>query len=157
MLTGVFNRRWLDEKLPRFVARHAFESKPLSVLAIDVDHFKTYNDAYGHAVGDAVLRVLARTLDASFRPGDAVARYGGEEFVVVLPGTPQEGARTAAERVRKRVREIPIEACGATVPPIRISIGVAQLAPSESPCALLGRADEALYRAKHCGRDCVAW
>jgi diguanylate cyclase (GGDEF)-like protein len=150
-LTGVFNRRWLDEKLPRFVSRHVFDRTPLSVLAIDVDHFKTYNDTYGHAAGDAVLRTLARTLDTSLRPGDTVARYGGEEFVVILPGTGRTGARTAAERVRVRVREMPV----GELPPMRVSIGVAELALSDSPGSLLERADAALYLAKNTGRDRV--
>ena len=155
-LTGANNRRWLDEKLPGYVSRHHRDNKPLTALLLDVDHFKRFNDTYGHAAGDEVLRLVANTLKGALRPGDVVARYGGEEFVVILPGTPLGGARVAAERLRERVASTPVPPCkGQELPAVNVSIGLAELGPEDTAASLLSRADELLYRAKKNGRNRV--
>ena len=156
VLTGAHNRRWLNERLPRFVARHRRDETPLSVMGLDVDHFKRINDVFGHAAGDHVLRMLADTLHAALRPGDFVARYGGEEFVVILPGTPLSGASAAAERVRARIAGETFAFDDApALPPVHVSIGIADLRAEDTAVTLLGRADANLYRAKQNGRNRV--
>lgn len=151
-LTGLLNRRWLDNSMPRFIARHVHAQKPLSVLILDIDHFKRFNDEHGHAVGDAVLTLVAQTTWKCLRPTDLAARYGGEEMVVILPETPLAGARVAAERVRVAI-------CSSKLPnlerSITVSIGAACLEEGESAPALLRRADERLYLAKERGRNRV--
>lgn len=151
-LTGLLNRRWLDNSMPRFVARHQHAQKPLSVLILDIDHFKRFNDAHGHAIGDAVLTLVAQTAWKCLRPTDLAARYGGEELVVILPETPLEGARIAAERVRAAVHSsrLPNLECS-----ISVSIGAATLLEGEQAAGLLKRADERLYLAKERGRNRV--
>jgi diguanylate cyclase (GGDEF)-like protein len=150
-LTGLFNRRWLDQRLPRFVDRHRRNGEPLSVLMLDVDHFKRVNDVHGHAVGDAVLVFVARTLLAGLRPTDMCARYGGEEIAVILPGTDLVGALVAAERVRRAI-EAPRDPNAPKIA-VTASIGAATLAAHEDAGELLQRADEKLYRAKSNGRN----
>lgn len=155
-LTGLHNRRWLNDKAPRLVERHGRGAVPLSVLVVDVDHFKRFNDDYGHSAGDQVLAVVARTLSTSLRPTDLAARYGGEEFVVLLPDTDLAGAATAAERLRIAVGGTTVPTHdGRVLPPITVSIGVAELVAGESATALIDRADAALYRAKKTGRNRV--
>jgi diguanylate cyclase (GGDEF)-like protein len=155
-LTGLRNRRWLDENLPRLMARYRRDGKPLALLMLDVDYFKTFNDTYGHASGDRVLSVVAAAVESRLRPTDFGSRYGGEEFVIILPGTDLEGARTAAERLRETIAGTEVEGVDATtLPPVTVSIGVAQMAVKERADSLLARADTALYRAKNAGRDRV--
>ena len=155
-LTGAHNRRWLNERLPRFVARHRRDETPLSVMVLDVDHFKRINDVFGHAAGDHVLRLMADTLHAALRPGDFVARFGGEEFVVILPGTPLFGAAAAAERVRARIANASFANEEApALPPVQVSIGISDLQAEDTAATLLSRADAALYRAKQNGRNRV--
>ena len=151
-LTGLYNRRWLEERLPRLVARYQRAERPLSLLMLDIDHFKRVNDELGHAAGDRVLALVAQTVSAQVRPTDVAARYGGEEMVVVLPETAIEGARIAAERLRAR-----IEAARATgiERATTVSIGLAALGAGEEAADLLRRADELLYRAKSRGRNRV--
>lgn len=151
-LTGLFNRRALNERLEeamRLSNRHGF---PLSLLLIDVDHFKSFNDTFGHQVGDQVLKTLAECLKQLFRNTDIPARMGGEEFAVILPNTASEGAITIADRFRDVLRK-------ARWPkrPVTVSIGVATRAGAEKEYAfdLITRADRALYLAKSDGRDCV--
>jgi diguanylate cyclase (GGDEF)-like protein len=155
-LTGLRNRRWLDQMLPRFVARCAHGGQPLSLLVIDVDHFKRFNDSFGHKTGDLVLALVARTIIENVRPTDHVARFGGEEIVVVLPETGAKGARVVAERLREKVARMPIvPADGGNLPNVTISVGVADLAPSQRPEQLFDAADAAMYRAKQNGRNRV--
>ncbi len=153
-LTGVYNRRWLDQMLPRLVQRSEQDDLPISVLMIDIDHFKKVNDNYGHSVGDSVLRIVAETLVNKVRPGDLVVRYGGEEFCVLLPETDLEGGIGAGERARAAIHDAAIsDASGNPLPGITISVGLAQWRAGENVDELLKRADEALYQAKSLGRD----
>jgi diguanylate cyclase (GGDEF)-like protein len=153
-LTGLYNRRWIDEALPRFITRYGRSGHALSVLMIDVDHFKKFNDTYGHAIGDKVLSVVARCLRENLRPTDLVARYGGEEFLVILPDTNVDAGRHAAERVRKAISNERLEDVDTK---ITISLGGACLKSLETMDALLARADEALYASKGSGRNRVTY
>ena len=155
-LTGAYNRRWLDQMLPRLLQRSDGDSLPFCVLMIDVDHFKNFNDCYGHAVGDDVLRLVAETLIKNVRPIDLVARYGGEEFCILLPETDLQSGVGAGERTRKAIHETLLcDSSGTSIPNITISAGLAERRPGESAEALLERADQALYQAKSQGRDRV--
>jgi diguanylate cyclase (GGDEF)-like protein len=155
-LTSVFNRRWLDERLPRFIRRFQIDASPISVLMVDVDFFKRFNDTYGHAAGDQVLVTVARTMAQFIRPTDYVVRYGGEEFVIVLPSTGQQGALITAERLRLALSQTTVEIDDQhRLPPVTVSIGAATLCGPEDAQALLVRADQALYRAKQGGRNRV--
>jgi diguanylate cyclase (GGDEF)-like protein len=156
-LTGLYNRRWLEEALPRFVNRYARSGEPLTVMMIDVDHFKRFNDANGHPAGDAALVAVAHTLRSSLRPTDHVARYGGEEFSAILPDTAGRAALGVAERVRAAVSLAAIRGQdGKLLPNVTISIGAAVLGPERSTAAaLLSAADKALYDAKQNGRNRV--
>ena len=156
-LTGVANRRHFDRVLAQEWKRHALSASPLSLLLIDVDHFKKYNDAHGHLAGDDCLREVARTLRASVRrPADLVARYGGEEFAVVLPETERSGAIAMADTVRERLRlrGLPHGGPGAG-PLVTLSIGCTSMVPTcgDATEELIKRADRALYEAKAAGRD----
>ncbi len=158
-LTGLANRRTFDEHMGFEWRRGQQSAHALSVLMLDVDHFKQFNDTYGHPQGDACLRSVAAVLaDAAVRTGDLVSRYGGEEFVLVLPGTTQEGALVVAERIRGAVAKlnIPNKASGHDGV-LTVSIGVATGDPATlSQQELIARADTALYQAKHGGRNQVA-
>ncbi|GAB5545310.1 MAG: GGDEF domain-containing protein [Sandaracinaceae bacterium] len=155
-LTGIHNRRWLDETLSRMVRRHQGERGKLSLSLIDIDHFKSFNDTYGHAAGDHVLTVVASTLSGNLRPTDLVARFGGEEFVIIFPDTDVELAQVAAERVREAIsKEKLAMPDGTELPSVTISMGVSQLADGQSVPELLKVADMAMYRAKQAGRNRV--
>ena len=158
-LTEVYNHRTFQERLSQEIARADRYRRPLSVLMIDVDHFKVYNDTCGHPQGDIVLQDLARLLREMSRTSDTVARYGGEEFAIILPETDSVGAQKIAQRLREQVEGYAFP--GKEIMPggtLTISIGVATHAPAGSRDALLQAADTALYTAKHEGRNrvCVA-
>ncbi|MBZ0119379.1 MAG: GGDEF domain-containing protein [Sandaracinaceae bacterium] len=155
-LTGIHNRRWLDETLHRMATRHERSGSSLALSLIDIDHFKSFNDRYGHAAGDHVLTVVANVLSTNLRPTDLVARFGGEEFVIIFPDTDLEHALVAAERVREAVskQDAPLPD-GTALPRVTISMGVAQLLPGQSVSDLLKVADLAMYRAKQTGRNRV--
>lgn len=156
-LTDLHNRRWLDNTLSRLVERCSIDGQPLSLIILDVDHFKHYNDTYGHLAGDCALRVLADTLQRNIRGNDAAARYGGEEFVVIMPNTNKTDAMLTAERLCGAIRAQPVrDADGRDLPRITVSIGLAALQAEQNSAELLASADAALYRAKHAGRDRVA-
>ncbi|QIE28934.1 Diguanylate cyclase, GGDEF domain (plasmid) [Caballeronia sp. SBC1] len=157
-LTGLPNRRAFDERMDDEWRRGRRAGTPLSVLFIDVDYFKAYNDAYGHALGDDALATVAHSIATAVRrPGDVPARYGGEEFVVLLPDTPLEGARHIAEAIRQRVQASAIPHRASALGTVTVSIGCATASPPGLGGAygLLGAADQQLYKAKAAGRDCV--
>lgn len=157
-LTGLPNRRYFDEALKREWRRNWREGASLALIMCDVDHFKRYNDCYGHPAGDECLRSVAQAiLEALERAGDTPARYGGEEFAVILPATSAEGALQVAERMRQNVFRRAIAHRDAPGGQVTLSLGVACLQPGTGlhPEALLHSADGALYAAKHAGRNCV--
>lgn len=159
-LTGIANRRHFDRALDRELRRARRESLPLSLIFLDLDEFKRFNDTYGHARGDEVLRLVAHTLDETFRRGgDLVARYGGEEFAVVLPGVDSRRAELYAERLRRRIWRLALAYEASQVADrVTISGGVATVPPGTIASAdhLLRAADKALYRAKCQGRNRIA-
>ncbi len=158
-LTGVSNRRHFDRELERELRRSRRDERPLSLVFLDLDEFKKFNDTYGHARGDDVLRSVARTLNETFRrAGDFVARYGGEEFAIVLPGLDARRAALYAERLRRRIWQEAIPFDAAAKGRVTISAGVATVNPPTVATAdeLLRAADQALYRAKCLGRNQIA-
>ncbi len=153
-LTGLFNRRYLKVSLERELARASRNTQPLAVLMLDLDHFKRFNDRYGHDAGDALLMRFARVLREAMRGDDIVCRYGGEEFTVIMPAADAEAARTYAERIRIAVSEIALVHREQTITDVTSSIGIATFPlDSSNGEELLRRADTALYRAKRDGRN----
>jgi two-component system, cell cycle response regulator len=154
-LTDLHNRRFFDQRLREEFAFATRHQAPLSVILLDLDHFKKVNDTWGHPAGDEVLRQVAALIKRCLRREDVASRFGGEEFGVVVRTESHEGARAVAERMRKRLVETPIYHEGNLIP-VTTSAGVATAAPPhlyESPGALLAAADQALYRAKAAGRN----
>jgi len=157
-LTGIANRRFFDEYISREWRRARRNDSSLALMMCDVDHFKHYNDNYGHQAGDDCLRQIAQSLAHTMERGsDIVARYGGEEFAVILPETQIGGALVVAEKIRHAVHHLNLPHAGAPIARITLSIGIAAMIPEDdnSPHELIERADRALYRAKHEGRDRV--
>jgi diguanylate cyclase (GGDEF)-like protein/PAS domain S-box-containing protein len=155
-LTGLYNRRYLTEMLEREIRRAVRAEQSLGVLMLDLDHFKKFNDTYGHEAGDTVLREAASFLTKSIRVEDVVCRFGGEEFVVILPTADLNASHARAERIRSKIRELAVLHQGQSLGMITVSIGVATLPQhGTSPKDLLEAADAALYRAKKEGRDRV--
>lgn len=155
-LTGISNRRFVDETLELEFMRARRHGTPLSVVMGDVDHFKRVNDDFGHPAGDRVLRMVAQILQRRLRATDFAGRYGGEEFLVVL-GAPEDGAQLLAERWRCEIEEAPLDVCGDVPISVTMSFGVATItADMEEPEDLVAAADTALYEAKSAGRNRVA-
>lgn len=152
-LTGLFNRRAMDHHMENIWA----EDADLSVLVMDIDHFKRINDTYGHAIGDVVIRNVAETVRKSIRGEDIAIRFGGEEFLVLLPNTALDGALTVAETIRKRIEALRLvrKQDNFSLDPFTISLGVAQRNPRDDRDSLFQRADQALYRSKSSGRNRV--
>ncbi|MBN2083753.1 MAG: diguanylate cyclase [Anaerolineales bacterium] len=156
-LTGLFNRRYLEETLEREIHRAAREKAPLSIIFIDIDHFKSFNDQYGHEAGDAVLRQIGTFLASQVRYEDIACRYGGEEFVIVLPDAAIGIAAARAEGIRSGVKGMNVQVGGKMLPGITLSLGVSAIPEFEAAGEILLRAaDNALYQAKAEGRDRVA-
>jgi diguanylate cyclase (GGDEF)-like protein len=155
-LTGLFNRRYLEETLDREQYRAQRSQTPLSLLMIDVDHFKHFNDTHGHQSGDHLLKMLGGQLRRGVRGEDVACRYGGEEFVVVLPGAAHGDAVKRAESLCHDIAHLEGKVGGHTLGPVTASIGVATFPrDGENWVAVLEVADRRLYRAKEAGRDCV--
>ncbi len=159
-LTGFYNRRWLNKMLGRLI--HRCQSgedggRPLSVIMMDLDHFKNFNDTYGHLAGDRALNSIAKSLTEHLRPEDTITRYGGEEFLAVLPGSDLQEATHVAERLRLAVEETALFSVeGESLPPLTLSLGIAQMGEDDHQDSLIGAADKALYRAKNGGRNRVS-
>jgi diguanylate cyclase (GGDEF)-like protein len=154
-LTGVFNRAGTERRLDWAIDRSRKDATALSVLFLDLDHFKQINDTHGHAAGDACLRALVRVVGEELHYGDLLGRYGGEEFLMILPDSGRRQARDAAERIRQAVEQRCANLAG--VPgPLTVSIGLAVCAPGDTVTALVTRADQAMYAAKRAGRNRIA-
>ena len=155
-LTGLFNRRYLDETLPRELSRCQRNGEPLVVAMLDLDHFKRFNDTYGHEAGDTVLRTIGELLGKTLRAGDLPCRYGGEELTLILHGSTLEDARLRLDELRQALRKTRMVYRGGELPAITVSIGVTAAEAAETDATtLLNRADAALYQAKAQGRDRV--
>ncbi|MCM0612229.1 GGDEF domain-containing protein [Marinobacter sediminum] len=153
-LTGIPNKRAMDESLERTTQLADRHHEDYSLILCDLDHFKSVNDNHGHVVGDHLLQLAAEALERSLRTSDTVYRFGGEEFAILLPHTNDEDAKDVADRIRKAVCDIEID-CGGTKLSITASCGVAMHIEEELPGQWVARADEALYRAKSQGRNCT--
>jgi diguanylate cyclase len=153
-LTGLGNRRTLDTELQAAIAGGG---TPMSLVMVDIDHFKPINDTHGHTVGDEVIRALAGLITASLRKYDVATRYGGEEFAIIMPKANLEAAKSVAERIRKKwgSRKMTLRASGQVIGPMTASFGVAELRVGDTPDTLIGRADRKLYAAKSAGRNRV--
>jgi diguanylate cyclase (GGDEF)-like protein len=157
-LTGIANRRSFDAELSRRWEQATAARAPLSLLMVDVDHFKRFNDTHGHPVGDRCLELVASAIaSAASDPAVHTARYGGEEFALIIPGGNLPVARAVAERLRAAVRKIAVPVGEGRTVRVTVSIGIGFLTPSDESGdeLLIAMADQALYRAKQCGRDCI--
>ncbi len=153
-LTGICNRAALDEMLQRELSHALRKDAALSLLVLDIDHFKKINDQYGHIIGDCALKSIANRVSACKRDGDLLFRYGGEEFVVLMRDTDLAGAQLLAERIRQYIADSNCNCSGAELN-VTVSIGVSELQQDDNPLSLFSRADQALYRAKKNGRNQV--
>lgn len=156
-LTGLSNRHAMEESFPREVKRCITDNIPVSLIMVDVDRFKSFNDKFGHVAGDRALSAVGHVLRKQFRPRDLLVRYGGDEFAVLLPGVPLKEAASIADRVRDAVSGSTDKSSDSLIQvPVNISMGVAELGEGGSFDSLLRSADEALYRAKAAGRNAVS-
>ncbi len=156
-LTGIANRKALDIALAQAIAHARKEGEPLCLLMCDIDHFKKFNDTWGHQTGDQVLRLVAHCLSENVKGRDTAARYGGEEFAVILRQTALQGAVKLANQIRASVegKKLMKKSTGDILGTITISGGVAELHPDDAAATLIHRADECLYAAKNSGRNCI--
>ena len=156
-LTGLGNRKYFDRMIETAVQDALATGEPLSLLMFDIDHFKSFNDSYGHLTGDQVLRLVGMSLKQTIKGQDITARYGGEEFAVVLPSTALRQALTVADHIRRAVmaKELKKKSTGEILGRVTISVGVSLLKPGDDPDALIERADACLYAAKRNGRNRV--
>jgi diguanylate cyclase len=156
-MTGLANRKFFDDTLDNAISDAGAREEPLSLLMVDIDHFKTFNDTYGHLTGDQVLRLVASSLKQNVKGQDVAARYGGEEFVVVLPNTPLRSALTVADHIRRAVmsKELMKRSTGQHLGRITVSIGAATMHKGDTAQSFIGRADACLYSAKRNGRNRV--
>lgn len=153
-LTGLYNRRWLENALSRQVSRSSISERPLALILLDIDHFGAFNDEFGHIAGDHALFAVSQVLMNSVRPTDLVARYGGQQFAVVLPDSDANGARLVAERVREAVSEAVIIMFDESIlPSLTVSLGISETRDGSTAEELLADADAALRRAKKKGRN----
>lgn len=153
-LSGLYNRRWLDEFLPQLMQTCSEAGQPFTLFIADIDYFKDFNDTHGHLAGDRAIQSIALALQQNLRKSDLAVRFGGEEFLVLLPSYEIREAMKIAERVREAVRNSVItHSDGRPLPSVTVSIGLGEMTPSQTPEALIEAADAALYRAKQNGRD----
>jgi diguanylate cyclase len=156
-LTGISNRKAFDADLARAIEQATGNQEPLSLLMCDIDHFKQFNDTWGHQTGDQVLRLVANCMSDNVKGRDTAARYGGEEFAVIVRGAPLAAAVKVAEQIRAAVQSKKLikKSTGDILGTITISLGAAELGAGEAPASLIQRADACLYAAKAGGRNCV--
>jgi diguanylate cyclase len=156
-LTGLGNRKYFDRSIEMAVQTALATGEPLSLLMFDIDHFKSFNDSYGHLTGDQVLRLVGMSLKQTIKGQDITARYGGEEFAVVLPNTALRQALTVADHIRRAVmaKELKKKSTGEILGRVTISVGVSMLKPEDDTDSLIERADACLYAAKRAGRNRV--
>jgi diguanylate cyclase len=156
-LTGLGNRKYFDRVIDMAVQTALINNQPLSLLMLDIDHFKSFNDSYGHLTGDQVLRLVGTSLKHTIKGQDITARYGGEEFAVVLPNTPLRQALAVADHIRRAVmaKELKKKSTGEILGRVTISVGVSMLKPEDDTDTLIERADACLYAAKRNGRNRV--
>lgn len=156
-LTSLSNRKYFDQALIEAIAEAASDNEAVSLLMTDIDHFKKFNDTYGHLTGDQVLRLVALSVKQNVKGQDIASRYGGEEFAVILPNTVLRAAVTVADHIRRAVmsKELMKRSTGEHLGRVTISIGVASLHKGDTPQSLIGRADACLYAAKRAGRNRV--
>lgn len=154
-LTGLHNRRWLEEMYTRELKRSNAGNLHLSAFMVDIDHFKRINDSYGHLVGDQVLIAVSKVILACLRPTDMPVRYGGEEFTIFLPGTSVENAKIVGERLRAAVEALPISLPNGDKLTVTVSVGFTERQNEDTVEAIIKRADDALYFAKESGRNRV--
>jgi diguanylate cyclase len=156
-LTSLANRKYFDQALDKFIAQSVTTNEPLALLLTDIDHFKAFNDTFGHLTGDQVLRLVALSVKQNVKGQDIAARYGGEEFAVVLPGATLRAALTVADHIRCAVmtKELMKRSTGEHLGRVTVSTGVALLQKGETAQSLIERADGCLYAAKRCGRNRV--
>jgi diguanylate cyclase len=156
-LTGLGNRKYFDRSINLAVQNALASGEPLSLLMFDIDHFKSFNDTYGHLTGDQVLRLVATSLKQTIKGQDITARYGGDEFAVLLPNTALRQALTVADHIRRAVmsKELKKKSTGEVLGRVTISIGVSMLKPGDDTDSLIERADACLYAAKRAGRNRV--
>jgi diguanylate cyclase (GGDEF)-like protein len=156
-LTGLHNRHWLDQMLERQVMRSATNETPLSLIMLDIDCFREFNERYGHLYGDHVLYSVAYAISGHLRPQETIARYGDDEFVILLPDVSIGAARGIALRLIEEVMEaVPITPSGKTIPHPTITAGIAELKPGQTADMLIAAADAALIRAKDCGPSSIS-
>ena len=156
-LTGLGNRKYFDRTMRTAIQNALQNNQPLSLLIMDIDHFKSFNDSYGHLTGDQVLRLVATSLKQTIKGQDITARYGGEEFTVVLPDTALRQALTVADHIRRAImsKELKKKSTGEILGRVTISAGVAMLKPGDDIDSMIERADACLYAAKRNGRNRV--
>ena len=156
-LTSLANRKYFDQALDKFIAQSVASDEPMALLLTDIDHFKAFNDTFGHLTGDQVLRLVALAVKQNVKGQDITARYGGEEFAIILPGTTLRSALTVADHIRRAVmtKELMKRSTGEHLGRVTVSIGVAVLRKRETAQGLIERADSCLYTAKRCGRNRV--
>lgn len=153
-LTGLFNRRFFDAGLEQEIMRSRRSGDPVSLLMLDIDHFKNYNDEYGHEAGDAVLRAIGQLLQTQVRGGDVACRFGGEEFVILMPNAPMGSAKERGKQILEAIRGLEVPHQGRLLPSVTASLGVAEFPAHASDAeGILDAADHALYVAKRTGRD----
>jgi diguanylate cyclase len=156
-LTGLANRKHFDDRLAHAMAEAAERSEPLSLVMTDIDHFKTFNDTWGHLTGDQVLRLVAMSVKQNVKGQDIAARYGGEEFAIILPNTVLRSGQTVADHIRRAVmgKELMKRSTGQNLGRVTISLGVATARKGDTAESIIARADACLYAAKRNGRNRV--
>jgi diguanylate cyclase len=156
-LTSLANRKYFDQALDKYIAQSVANGEPLALLLSDIDHFKAFNDTFGHLTGDQVLRLVALSVKQNVKGQDVAARYGGEEFAIILPNTTLRAALTVADHIRRAVmtKELMKRSTGEHLGRVTVSIGAAVLKGGETAQGLIERADACLYTAKRCGRNRV--